>query len=343
MKKIGIVFGGQSEEHEVSLLSATSVIKAIDKIKYQIFCFGITKQGKWMYYEGPEKKIADGSWEKTAVPFSIDELKNTVDFVLPILHGTYGEDGTIQGLLEIMNIPYGGCGVLASALAMDKGMAKELFKSHKLPVGRYIVILAIDIEKNIDKTISKIEAAVNYDMFVKPVNMGSSIGINKVKTREELVSALNIAKKFDRKIIIEEAINCREIETGVMGNYELQVAAVGEIVQKLSFYDYKAKYSDDVGTELVIPALLPEDVYEKVRNLAKAAYEALDCNGFARVDFFVDKDTNDIYLNEINTIPGFTKYSMFPLIWEEAGISYSQLIERIVELGYEKYNDKNNR
>lgn len=342
MKKIGVIFGGKSGEHEVSLLSATSVIEAIDKNKYKVIKIGITKDGQWKYFDGDVKDIASGEWEKHSKSINPCDVNTLADFALPILHGPFGEDGTIQGLFEMLDMPYGGCGVLSSALCMDKALAKKIFEKAGLPTSRYQLVYREDIKENMDEVIKTIEAAVPYTMFIKPCNMGSSVGISKVRNREELIQALTLAIKYDRRIIVEEGINCREVETGVIGNHHAEVAAVGEIVAKKDFYDYTAKYADDSGTELQIPAILPKETYEEIRRLAKKAYRAMDCAGFARVDFFVDKDNGKIYLNEINTIPGFTKYSMFPLMWKEAGVPFPDLVERIIGFGDERYNAKNN-
>lgn len=343
MKTIGVIFGGRSGEHEVSLLSATAVIKAIDKTKYQVKRIGITKKGKWKTFEGLDENIANGKWEIEGKDSTISEALENVDFAMPILHGPYGEDGTIQGLFEIMDIPYAGCGVLSSSLCMDKVSAKEIFERQNIPTCNYFLVYAEDLIEDIDEVVEKIEGSISYNMFVKPSNMGSSVGISKVRNKKELKVALHLAAKYDRRIIVEEAINCREVETGVIGNHQPNVAAVGEIVSKLDFYDYTAKYSDDVGTEICVPAQLPEDTINKIKELAIKAYRALDCSGFSRIDFFVDKEDGSVYLNEINTIPGFTKYSMFPTLWNEVGVNFTDLVEKIVEFGYERYNAKNNR
>lgn len=343
MKKIGVIFGGKSGEHEVSLLSATAVIKSIDREKFDVVMIGITKNGQWKLYDGAVDNIADGSWEITAEPMKVGDISDKVDFALPILHGPFGEDGTIQGLFEMLDIPYGGCGVLGSALCMDKICAKEIFIRNNLPTSKYVMALGEDVYENVEKVADMVLANLKYDIFVKPSNMGSSVGISKVRNREELIEALKLAAKYDRRIIVEEGINCREVETGVMGNRVPEAAVVGEIIPKKDFYDYNAKYSDDAGTELSIPADLPEKTSEQIREIAKKAYVALDCAGFARCDFFIDKDTGEIYINEINTIPGFTKYSMFPSLWEATGLPFGKQVERIIELGYERYYAKNNR
>ena len=343
MKRIGVIFGGKSGEHEVSLLSATAVIKSMDEKKYEIIKIGITTQGQWKLFTGDVDGIASGAWENQAKAMKISDLMELIDFALPILHGPYGEDGTIQGLFEMMDKPYGGCGVLGSSLCMDKVCAKEIFERNNLPTSAYHLVMAEDVADDVEAVVREVEEALPYNLFVKPSNMGSSVGISKVRNREELKEALKLAAKYDRRIIVEEAINCREVETGVIGNHDPKVAVVGEIVAKLDFYDYKAKYSDDAGTELSIPANISEETSEKIRETARKAYMALDCAGFARVDFFIDKDTGEIYINEINTIPGFTKYSMFPSLWEAAGVPFREQVERIIDLGYERYNVKNNR
>lgn len=343
MERIGVIFGGRSGEHEVSLSSAAAVITAIDKKKYQVVTIGITKEGKWKLFQGNTEHIADGSWEKQAGDMDPGRLKDLIDFALPILHGPYGEDGTIQGLFEMLDIPYGGCGVLSSAMCMDKASAKKMFEKEGLPTSSYTLIYAEDARTDLDEAARRAEKEILYPMFVKPSNMGSSVGISKARDFEQLKESIILASKYDRRIIVEEGINCREVETGVIGNHRPEVAGVGEIVAAQDFYDYEAKYSDNAGTELSIPADLSEDICKKIRTLAKRAYMALDCSGFARVDFFVDKESGEVYINEINTIPGFTRHSLFPLIWKEAGVSFGELIERIVELGYERYNSKNSR
>ncbi len=343
MKRIGVIFGGRSGEHEVSLLSAASVIEAIDRNKYQVVMIGITREGQWKLYLGELSEIPSGAWEETAEDITVSQLKDLADFIFPVLHGPYGEDGTIQGLFEMLDMPYAGCGVLASALCMDKVSAKKIFEEAGLPTSGYKLVYSEDLAEHMEEIIADIEAELPYVMFVKPSNMGSSVGISKVRNADELRQALLLAAKYDRRIIIEEGIDCREVETGVIGNHKPQVAAVGEIVAKLDFYDYTAKYTDDSGTEISIPAQLPKLTYEKIRTLAKEAYRACDCSGFSRIDFFVDKKTGEVYINEINTIPGFTKYSMFQKMWEEMGVGFTELIERIVEFGYERYYAKNNR
>lgn len=350
---VAVVFGGKSGEHEVSLMSATNVIKAMDKEKYNIFMIGITKQGKWMAYEGDVDKISDGSWEMEAEKLerkqTIDllfseilngEAKRKIDVVFPVLHGPNGEDGTIQGLLELLDVPYVGCGVTASALGMDKAISKQLFQSIGLPVCNYDVIMKTEIQKDIASILSRIEAKFAYPVFVKPVNMGSSVGISKAHNKEELASALKEASKYDRKVLIEEFIDCREIECSVLGNNEPIVSGAGEIVPSHEFYDYEAKYFDDGKSRLIIPANIDGTKMDEIRSIARKAYMVLDCSGMSRVDFFLEKGTDKVYINEINTIPGFTKISMYPKLWDAAGIGYSELIDRLIDLSLELYNQK---
>lgn len=343
MDRLGIIFGGKSGEHEVSLLSAKAVIDAFEGSDHELVLIGITKEGQWKTYKGPTENIADGTWEKTAEDFPVHELGEVIDFAFPVLHGPYGEDGTIQGLFEMMDVPYAGCGVLASSLCMDKVAAKMIFEREGLPSCGYELVHGEDLKDKMEEVLDRLEEKLPYPMFVKPSNMGSSVGISKARTREQLRSGLIAAAKYDRRLIIEEGLNCREVETGVIGNYYPEAAAVGEIIQKQDFYDYEAKYTDDAGTELSIPAELSEETYEKIREYAIRAYKVMDCSGFSRIDFFVEKESGKIYLNEINTIPGFTRYSMFPSLWKEAGVGFTELVERIVKLGYERYYAKNHR
>ncbi len=355
MIRLGILFGGRSGEHEISLMSATSVIKAIDKEKFIPVLIGITKEGNWLLYDGPVDQIEDGSWQKIAEAalaadpgkYSLTvlgsggkSLKDWIDFALPILHGPYGEDGTIQGLFEMADIPYGGCGVLGSAAAMDKALAKEVFAKESLPICRHLNLFKEEALENMNRVIDRVEKFLPYPIFVKPANMGSSVGISKAKNAEELKAAIKEAIKYDRRLVLEEGLDCREIETGVLGNYAPAAAAVGEILPSDEFYSYTAKYFDGGQSKMCIPADIPAEIAEELKSIAVEAYKLLDCAGFARVDFFLEKGTNKIYLNEINTIPGFTKYSMFPLLWAEVGVPYPELIERIIALGFERYEDR---
>lgn len=358
-KRVGIIFGGKSGEHEISLLSGANVIRSLDKSKFIPIPIGINKEGTWLIAPGFDGEIQDidylaeetalalekGSWEDSFLPFRVHDLPEKVDIVFPAVHGINGEDGTLQGLLEILGIPYGGCGVLASALCMDKAMAKELFKMKGIPTCRNFLVHAGDLPAKEEEIIKKSEEEFSYPVFVKPSNGGSSLGITKALDREELIAALNLAAKYDRRILIEEAIDGREIETGVVGNKVIKVSSCGEIAaaDDHRYYDYEAKYSDDSGTILVIPADIPDNIREKIQELAEEAYRETACEGFARVDTFWDRKTGRVLINEINTIPGLTKYSLFQRLWEEEGVSFKDLITEILELGYERYNDQNNR
>jgi len=343
MDRLGIFFGGRSNEHEISLLSAAAVISSIDRTKHELFYFGITRNGVWKHYEGPVEAIADGSWENTAEDVTVDQVRAMIDFAFPVLHGPYGEDGKIQGLFEMLDLPYAGSGVTGSAIAMDKVAAKQIFLSTGIPTCDFALVTSEALAADPEGETERCDRSLPYPMFVKPANMGSSVGISKVRNKAELKAALLLASKYDRRIIVEEGINCREVETGVIGNESPEAACVGEIVAKADFYDYKAKYSDDAGTMILVPADIDDDTRERVRSIAVKAYLALDCAGFARVDFMIDRDTGAVYVNEINTIPGFTKYSMFPMLWGESGLPFGELVERIVDYGYERYNAKNNR
>ncbi|KXG76201.1 D-alanine--D-alanine ligase [Thermotalea metallivorans] len=369
MKKklnVAVVFGGKSGEHEVSLMSATSVIRAMDKEKYNIIPLGITKKGNWMLYNGPIEKIESGEWEGisnkllkenpedhifSVVPTGGEKLEisqecipknlgEQIDVVFPVLHGPYGEDGTIQGLLEMANIPYVGAGVLASALGMDKVYTKKIFEMAGLPLGRYMVVMRKKWRESPEAYAVLIEENFQYPIFVKPANLGSSVGISKAHDRQELIRGIEEAAKYDRKILIEEFINSREMECAVLGNDAPIASVVGEIIPSHEFYDYEAKYFDDGKSKLVIPADLPEDKAAEIRAMAIKAYKAIDCTGLARVDFFLEKDTMKVYINEINTMPGFTKYSMYPLLWAATGIPYDELIDRLIQLAIERFEDK---
>lgn len=345
MKKIGIIFGGRSGEHEVSLMSASSVIDALSGGQFELLYIGITRRGEWKLYSGPSRGIEDGAWETSASALNPGDLKKVIDFAFPVLHGPYGEDGTIQGLFEMMDIPYAGCGVLASALAMDKIIAKNIFAYRGLPVCKYAVVMSEELGEGGERLAGNVEDKLEgkYPFFVKPANLGSSVGISKVKDRAGLSAALYEAAKHDRRLIIEEGVAGRELETAVLGNTCAEAASVGEILPSAEFYDYTSKYFDGGKTKICVPADIGAETARLIRETAVDAYKAIDGEGFARVDFFLEERTGKIYINEINTIPGFTKYSMFPLLWRDAGMTYLGLLERIVELGYERYNAKNNR
>lgn len=376
--RVGIIFGGRSAEHEVSLSSAKAVLNAIDPEKYAVTLIGITREGRWLALG--EATLTPGSKSDPLALMSagtVDSALSTqtallpdpsvsgrglaeisqvggapslqfgapVDVIFPVLHGPYGEDGTLQGLLELANVPYVGCGVLASAVGMDKVTAREVFKQHGLPVLEYFALKRKDWEKDPafkGALLDRIEAQMGYPCFVKPVNMGSSVGISKATDRQTLAQALDSACRYDRKVMVEKALNPRELEVAVLGNDEPQASVVGEIQisQKAEFYSYNAKYQDtEVG--FTVPADISAELSNRLRALALKAYQALDCAGMTRVDFFQDRDTGEVYLNEINTIPGFTPVSMYPMMWEKTGLPYRALVDRLIELALERHADKN--
>ena len=360
--RIGVVFGGRSGEHEVSLASAESVMANLDRDKYEVVPVGITKEGSWLLGTEPRTLLAaeqsashDAGLEGTmAVTLTGDprlrrlipvengeELgaKGALDVIIPVLHGPYGEDGTLQGLLEMANVPYVGCGVLGSALGMDKEKMKMVFQAVGLPISDYLVYQRNQWERSPETIMDAIEQRLGYPCFVKPVNLGSSVGVTKAHDRAELEHAINVAAEYDRKIIIELAINCREIECGVLGNDEPIASVVGEVISSNEFYDYRAKYIDG-KSQVVIPADIPQATAEEVRRQAVQAFLALDLSGLARVDFFLEKETNKVYINEVNTLPGFTVFSMYPKLWEASGIPYPQLLDRLIELAIERHEDR---
>ncbi|RST74054.1 D-alanine--D-alanine ligase [Siminovitchia acidinfaciens] len=339
--KLCLLYGGKSAEHEVSLQTAKAVIHALDKNKFDIFPIFITKQGQWI--QGPQitepvedvKQLQFSNGGNELMPQS---LNAEFDMVFPLLHGPNGEDGTVQGLLEVLNIPYVGNGVLASSAGMDKVVMKNIFAQAGLDQVEYVSIIRSTWEEDREAAYKEVEETIGYPSFVKPANLGSSVGISKCDNREELVAAFEEAFRYDRKIIIEEGVIAREIEVGILGNDELACSVAGEIVPKKEFYDYEAKYADNT-TELVIPADIPETDYDTVRDMAFTAYKALDCSGLARMDFFVTPDGR-VLINEVNTMPGFTPVSMFPLLWKNTGVPYPELIERLVDLGRQRYEEK---
>jgi len=360
-RRVYLIFGGRSGEHEVSLMSAKNVMDALDKSKYEVVPIGITKQGQWLMSGDPMRALAEGVEQAGGFPVGLlgDPSRRDVVAVgggalpvaetsgdeppvyFPVLHGTYGEDGTIQGLLEMANVPYVGCGVLASSAGMDKGVAKMLFERAGLLVAPYRIYLRREWESDPEAVLNRIESTFNYyPLFVKPANLGSSVGISKAKSREELATALAEAARFDRRLLVEVGVNAREIEVAVLGNDDPAASAPGEVIPGHEFYDYQDKYYDDRSSTRV-PADIPAEIAEEIRRQAIAAYKAIDGAGMARCDFFLEKGTNRIIINEINTIPGFTRISMYPKMWEATGMSYSQLCDRLIELALERHVDKN--
>ncbi len=362
--RIGLIFGGRSGEHEVSLASATSVMANLDREKYEVVPIGITKEGGWLLGTEPARLMAaeqhinhtenTETETTTAVTLTGDprmrrliplesgeqlQDNGALDVIFPVLHGTYGEDGTLQGLLDMADVPYVGCGVLGSALGMDKEKMKMVFQAVGLPSVDYLVYRRNEWERSPTTIMDAIEQRLGYPCFVKPVNLGSSVGINKAHDRAELEHAINVAAEYDRKIIIDRGINCRELECAVLGNDEPLASVVGEVIASNEFYDYHAKYLDN-KSQVIIPADIPQATAEEVRRQAVTAFLALDLSGLARVDFFLEKESGQVYINEVNTMPGFTQISMYPKLWEASGLTYAQLLDRLVELAIERHQEK---
>ena len=368
--RLGVLFGGRSGEHEVSLTSAAAVIKALDPEKYEVVPVGITREGRWRV--GPKafglltEAAGDNLAQRTAplqtvlaegraVTPSVDPTgpkllplakpsgavdgRPEVDVIFPVLHGTFGEDGTIQGLLELADVPYMGAGVLASAAGMDKDVMKRLFRDAGLPVVPWELVLRTEWEEDPAGVRRQIERRLRYPLFVKPANLGSSVGITKVHLPEEFQAGMNLAAQYDRKILVENAVEAREIECAVLGNDKPEASLPGEIVPVNEFYDYEAKYTKE-GSELLIPARLSSRQIKRVQDLAVRAFKAIDCAGMGRVDFLLDRKSGKLYLLEINTIPGFTSISMYPKLWEASGVPYSKLLDRLVELALERHGEK---
>jgi len=360
MKKIrvGVVFGGRSGEHEVSLMSAQSVMRYLDKDKYEVIPLGITREGRWLATGDPMKELQARAEEgrpklkepdsprRDLVPHRLELVPGVektgiphVDVVFPVLHGPYGEDGTVQGLLELADIPYVGAGVLGSAVAMDKATMKAVFRAEGLPIADYVLVMRWDWEENPTEVVQRVEERIGYPCFVKPANLGSSVGISKVHEARKLPSALDLAARYDRKMLVEQAINAREIECSVLGNDHPIASLPGEVVPRREFYDYVAKYFDQ-ETELIVPADLSPQKMSEVQELAVRAFVVLDLAGMARADFFLDRDTETVYVNELNSIPGFTHASMYPKMWEASGIPYAELLDRLIQLALERHRDR---
>lgn len=353
MKKIniGILFGGKSAEHEVSIQSAKNVYEALDKEKYNPVLIAIDKTGKWMIHEKAEQLLQAGHYKTFAesqdmpgvallpesqgklIPVSGDRNFPQLDVVFPILHGPFGEDGTVQGLLKLANIPFVGAGVLGSAVGMDKDVMKRLLRDAGIPIGKFICAYAEDSYPEFNS----VKEILGLPCFIKPANLGSSVGISKVYTDAEYASALELAFSFDRKVVIEEFIKAREIECAVLGNRHPIASLPGEVIAQHDFYSYEAKYLDDKGATIEIPARIPDDTIHQVQQLAIKTFQVLCCEGLGRVDFFLTSD-NRLLVNEINTLPGFTKISMYPKMWEKTGISYSQLIDRLIDLAIQRFH-----
>lgn len=373
--RLGVLYGGRSGEHEVSLISAASLLKALDPAKYEVIPIGITREGRWrvgstprQLTPEPERMLASVLDQGQPVTASADptgpqlipmesplesptespaERQTTasrdsdrrVDVIFPVLHGTFGEDGTVQGLLELADIPYVGAGVLASSAGMDKDAMKRLFRDAGLPVVPWTLVLRTDWEQKPAGCRRHIGREIGYPLFVKPANLGSSVGISKVSAPRELDAAMELAARYDRKIIVEKGLDAREIECSVLGNDHPEASLPGEVISVNEFYDYEAKYLKE-GSELAIPAKLSKGQTREVQALALRAFRAIDCAGMARVDFLLDRPSSKLYVNEINTIPGFTPISMYPKMWEASGVPYPELVDRLVKLALERHDEK---
>ena len=361
--RIGLIFGGRSGEHEVSLMSARSVMSALDPDKYEVVLIGITKAGRWLTGDvAPALEAAagnDGPLNGTRLAAllpdpqssALMEMEGTgtrtaslsevaqLDVVFPVLHGTYGEDGTVQGLLELASLPYVGAGVVGSAVGMDKAIFKSVMEAHGLPILPWQLVLASQWAQQPDAVLDELEAKFTYPVFTKPANLGSSVGICKCTDRNDLADGLEQAAQYDRRLIVEQGGRVRELEVSVLGNDEPVASVVGEVRPRRDFYDYVAKYVSD-DSELVIPAALPQELAEKARSFAVQAFKAIDCAGLGRVDFLLAEESGELYINEINTIPGFTRISMYPKLWEASGVSYGELLDRLIELALERHRVK---
>jgi D-alanine-D-alanine ligase len=353
---VGVIFGGRSGEHEVSLMSARSVLSALSPEKYTVTQIGITHEGSWV--TGPDVLTALAQDQPDLLePAALlpdpaygtlhrlqdgDRLEalSRLDVVFPVLHGTFGEDGTMQGLLELADLAYVGAGVLGSAVGMDKGVFKDVMRAHSIPVLEWVVVLRSELEQDAARVMDRIEAELaHFPLFVKPANLGSSVGVSKVDSRSDLYEGLLEAARYDRRILVERGLNAREIEVSVLGNDQPQASVPGEVLPSREFYSYESKYID--GTSgLLIPAPISPEITEQVRSLAVAAYQAVDCSGLARVDFLLERDTGELYLNEVNTLPGFTEISMYPKLWDASGLPYPALVDRLIELALERKADR---
>ena len=349
--RVGVLFGGRSGEHEVSLASAASVIRGLDADKYEAVPIGISKEGHWLIGSAAQKLLPDvlkggrrvvmaaDPTDMALIPLDGGEMGQRLDVIFPVMHGTYGEDGTIQGLLDLAGLPFVGAGVLGSAVGMDKDVAKRLLLQAKIPVVPWVTVYRADWERDPRAAQKQIEKKFRYPLFVKPAALGSSVGMSKVHSRKELAPALDLASEFAMKILVERAVSAREIEVSVLGNHDPKASVPGEIVPHREFYDYTAKYLEE-GTALIIPAKLQPAQIKKIQTLAVAAFRTLELLGMARVDFFLEKQGGKLYLNEVNTIPGFTSISMYPKLWEATGIPFRELLDRLIALALEVHQEK---
>ena len=349
--RVGVLFGGRSGEHEVSLASAASIIRGLDPQKYEAVPIGITKEGHWLAGAGAQKMLPEVLRAGQRVVMSADPTESSLmsldgsprgqklDVIFPVIHGTFGEDGTMQGLLELAGLPFVGAGVLGSAIGMDKDVAKRLMQVAGIPVVPWIAVQRADWERDPKAIQRAVEKKFKYPVFIKPATLGSSVGMTKVHSRAELRPALDLAAEFAMKILVERAVSAREIEVSVLGNHDPKASIPGEIVPHREFYDYAAKYLEE-GTQLLIPAKLKKAEIKKLQGLAITAFKALELSGMARVDFFIEKRSGKIFLNEVNTIPGFTSISMYPKLWEANGIPFRELITKLIDLALEQHREK---
>jgi len=358
--KIGVLYGGRSGEHDVSLCSAASVIEALDKSKYDVIAIGIDRDGRWYVQDQPEivndqafGKVLSlkkrGCWlvnhfeqQSKLHLYNLEKTgeKVVVDLVFPVLHGTYGEDGTLQGLLELAMVPYVGVDVAGSAVGMDKDIAKRLLSEAGIPVVPWITTSMHEWREAPEKILRRAAKELSLPFFVKPLCTGSSVGIKKVKVKRDLAQAIDFAFQYDTRIMIETGIDCREIECAVLGNENPEASITGEILPRHEFYSYEAKYLDPDGAKMNIPAKIPAWLSAKIRKAAVSGFKVLNCNSMARVDFFLERKTNRFYLNEINTLPGFTSISMYPKLWAATGLEYSRLLDHLVELALQRHKEK---
>jgi len=350
--RVGVLFGGRSGEHEVSLASAASVIRGLDPEKYEAVPIGITKDGRWLAAGGAQRRLPEvlKTGQRVVLPadpnaaalLPLEEARGGalhVDVIFPVLHGTFGEDGTVQGLLELAGLPYVGAGVIGSAVGMDKDMQKRLYMQAGLPTADFLAIPRSQWETERGKVLRAIRRKFRFPLFVKPATLGSSVGMTKVHGRDELPAAMDLAAEFAQKIIVEKALQGREIEVSVLGNDQPRASVPGEIVPHREFYDYAAKYLEE-GTQLIIPAKLTRAQVRRFQEYAVRAFRAIECAGMARVDFFLERRSGRIYLNEVNTIPGFTSISMYPKLWEASGLSFRELIDRLIDLALQAHREK---
>jgi D-alanine-D-alanine ligase len=345
--RVGVIYGGRSGEHEVSIASAASIFKHLDRSRYEAVPIRIEKNGQWAIGGGPPEALSAAEVLEQTRTEALQPVEPTaavtgtgIDVVFPVLHGPYGEDGTVQGLLELANVPYVGAGVLGSAAGMDKAVMKTLFAAHGLPIVRHEVVLRRAWERDPTAIVTRVSQALRYPVFVKPANLGSSVGISKAKSDAEFADGMALALQFDRKIVVEAAVpEAREIECSVLGNDDPEASVPGEIIPSREFYDYEAKYLDE-GSRLLVPAPLTREQAAAVRRLAIDAFRAVECAGMARVDFLLGRATAELFVNEVNTIPGFTTISMYPKLWEASGLPYPALLDRLITLALERHAEK---